>query len=294
MCIQSQFPPVWLPASLAFLSGLPEAKRRRRPLVILQAYVDESGTRNQDACLVLAGFISPAEEWAAFSDEWQACLDSSPSLRYFKMREAANNPSGAFKNWKRDAVEKKVHDLVDIIKRHAKVAIHCTTPIQAFDEILGKNLGGSFTNPYIHNFSAVMTGIGWEAIDQKADKLDLIFDEQDKYSPLIKNIYHLLKDRFDPKLSKILPVEPMFKSDMDFLPIQAADMLAWLFRNASNGKRTVWEWVAAELMPVIPMSEYSSIYTADRLQNVNRLSQEISFAPEELAEMRRVWQLLKK
>jgi hypothetical protein len=63
--------------------------------------------------LVLAGFISPAEEWAAFSDEWQLCLDAAPSLRYFKMREAVNNPSGAFKNWKRDTVRQKVHTHFD-------------------------------------------------------------------------------------------------------------------------------------------------------------------------------------
>ena len=263
-------------------------------LVILQAYVDESGTRNQDTCLVLAGFISPAEEWAAFSNEWQACLDSPPSLRYFKMREAVNNPNGAFQNWRRDAVRNKVRALVEIIKRHAKTAIHCTTPIHAFDAILGKDQAAPFTNPYIHNFAAIVAGIGWEAIDQKAEKLEIIFDEQDKYAPVIKNIYPLVKQKFDPDLGQILPFEPMFKSDLDFLPLQAADMLAWLFRNACNGKRTEWEWIANELMAVIPMSHWSSLYTADRLENVRKLGGEVQFTSEELVAMRKIWQFLTK
>jgi hypothetical protein len=262
--------------------------------VILQAYVDESGSRNQDACLVLAGFVSPAEEWTAFSDEWQACLNSPPLLRYFKMREAANNPSGAFKNWKRDAVHDKVRTLVEIIKRHAKTAIHCTTPIRLFDAIVGKDLAGPFTNPYIHSFSAILARIGLEAIDQKAEELELIFDEQDKYAPLIKNVYPIVKEKFDPDLRNILPSELAFKSDLMSLPIQASDLLAWLFRRAWNGKRTEWEWIANELMPVIPMSQWSSIYTADRLENVRKLGSEAQFTPEELLAMKKIWQRLTK
>jgi hypothetical protein len=262
--------------------------------VILQAYIDESGSRNQDACLVLAGFISPAEEGAAFSDEWQVCLGSPPTLRYFKMREAAKNPTGAFKNWRRDAVRDKVRALVEIIKRHAKTAIHCTTPIRAFDEILGKDFAGPFTNPYIHSFGAILAGIGWEAIDQKAEKLDLIFDEQDKYATLIKSVYPIIKEKFDPDLRQILPFEPMFKSDLDFLPLQAADMIAWLFRKAWNGQRTEWQWIASELTPVIPMSPWSSIYTTDRLENVRKLGGEVQFSSEEILEMRKVWKLLRK
>lgn len=260
--------------------------------MILQAFVDESGSRNQDVCMVLAGFISPAEEWIAFSDEWQACLDDAPTLEYFKMREAVKNPSGAFKNWRRDAVRAKVRDLVEIIKQHAKMAIHCTTPIRGFDVTLG-DLPGPLVNPYCHNFAAIMAGIGWEAIDQKAEELELIFDEHDKYAPLIRNIYPFFKRKADPELRQVLPIEPMFRSDIKFLPLQAADMLAWLFRNAFNGRRTEWEWIATELAPVIPMSQWSTIYTRQRMNNVRKLSLEMQFTPDEVDELRRIFMVLK-
>jgi hypothetical protein len=290
MCVQSQSS--WLPESLSFLSGLPEGKRRRRPLVILQAFVDESGTRNQDACFVMAGFISSAEEWAAFSDEWQACLDATPAIPYFKMRHAAGNPSGVFRNWRRDDVRKKVTGLVGILKRHARTAIHCTMPIALFDEIIGVEMAGFLKSPYSHTFYAMLAGIAWEAIDQKAERLELIFDEQDKYAQFIKNAYPLLKSKFDPELVAILPFEPMFRSDLDFLPIQAADMIAWLFRNAWNGKRTEWEWIATELEPVIPMSQYSTIYNSDRLRDIRRMGSEVTFTPEELVHVRKIWDLM--
>lgn len=57
-----------------------------------------------------------------------------------------------------------------------------------------------------------------------------IFDAHDKYSELIRNIYPFFRSKLDPDLARILPSEPIFKPDTEFLPIQAADMLAWLFR----------------------------------------------------------------
>jgi hypothetical protein len=244
---------------------------------------------------VLAGFIAPAERWAAFSDEWQRCLDSAPSLKYFKMRHAVNSPSGQFYNWKRAEVRSKVEELVQIIKRHASKAIHCTTEILAFDAILGV-AAGPLSNPYCHSFSAILAGIGIEACDLNAERVEVIFDEQDKYSELIKICYPFFRSRLDPELQKVLPSEPMFRPDQEFLPLQAADMLAWLFRNATNGLRTEWEWIATELMPSIPMSEHSSFYTDERLENVRRLSDEfaMNLTVEDILELRRLLELTTK
>jgi len=284
----------WIPDCLSFLSGLPEMKRRRRLLVILQAYLDESGSRNQDVCFVLAGFIAPSEVWAQFSDEWQQCLDAPPKLDYFKMREAVANPTGAFKNWKRSEVQRKVCELVGIVKRHVRLGIHCTIPIRGFYEIVAATDTGPFSNPYSMAFYAALAGVGWEALERNADGLDVIFDVQDKYSGFVKAAYPLMKKRAEPDLSRILPVEPMFKDDKQFLPLQAADMLAWLFRNAFNGRRTQWEWIATELMPVIPMSEYSTIYTRERLENVRKLTGEVKYSRKEIEELRESLQWLKQ
>lgn len=277
----------WLPQGFSFLSGLPEAKRRRIPLVILQAYVDESGTRNQDACMTFAGFISPAEEWAEFSNEWQRCLDAPPTLKSFKMREAANNPSGEFRNWKKDDVRRKVRELVQIIRRHAKLAIHCTTSIRDFDALFSSQ-DGPLANPYCLSFYAILTGIGYEAAEMNAERLELIFDQHDKYARLVKSVYPYMKKKCDPELARMLPVEPLFRDDVEFLPLQAADLLAWLFRKAFNGLQTEWEWIAGELMPAIPMSRYSTLYTRDRLENVHRMTADVVLTPEETEELGRL------
>src|SRR5947209_6090015 len=80
----------WVPAGMSFLSGLTREGRNRRVLLPIQAYIDDSGGIGHADAFVLAGFIADAQAWLAFSEEWQACLATSPAISRFKMREAAN------------------------------------------------------------------------------------------------------------------------------------------------------------------------------------------------------------
>jgi hypothetical protein len=85
------------PAALhvwAIVSGLADEQRRKRLLLVLQAFIDDSGN-GQPPVLVLAGFVARAESWATFADKWRAALGG---LAYFKMKECASL-SGEFTNW---------------------------------------------------------------------------------------------------------------------------------------------------------------------------------------------------
>jgi hypothetical protein len=44
----------------------------RRPLMVFQAFVDDSYT--DDASYVLAGYVAEAESWAKFAFDWSAPL----------------------------------------------------------------------------------------------------------------------------------------------------------------------------------------------------------------------------
>jgi hypothetical protein len=54
--------------------------------LVLRAYIDDSHT--VQTAFVLAGYIATAENWAAFSDDWQEVLDMPPRLERFKMADA--------------------------------------------------------------------------------------------------------------------------------------------------------------------------------------------------------------
>ena len=51
------------------------------------------------------------------------------------------------------------------------------------------------------------------------------------------------------------------------------------FRTAFSGQRTRFEWIATELMPSVPMSEYASVFTEERIKHQIALSYDLELPP---------------
>src|SRR3990172_9989052 len=75
---------------LALVSGFAGEEAWKRPLMVLQAYIDPSG-KGDPHHLVMAGYIATAETWIDFSNAWKAKLDEA-GFEYFKMSERAGQP----------------------------------------------------------------------------------------------------------------------------------------------------------------------------------------------------------
>jgi hypothetical protein len=105
----------------ALVSGLPSGKRERRLLLMLQAYMDESYSYGPDVYAV-AGFVSTAERWAAFSNEWQQLLAMTPRIRRFKMSEAMSL-HGEFDGWRAEARDEKLQLLMGAIGEHTILGV---------------------------------------------------------------------------------------------------------------------------------------------------------------------------
>ena len=106
--------------------------------MVMQAYIDDSGSSPTDPIFVMAGFVAPASNWSAFSDDWQEALDRSPGLAYFKMKEAAHF-SGEFRKdrgWDETTRNGIVSELARIIVKHAILKIHVSLRNGDFDKHL--------------------------------------------------------------------------------------------------------------------------------------------------------------
>lgn len=90
---------------------------------MLQAYIDDS--HDTSSAFVLAGYIAPAENWAAFSDVWRAILDTP--VPFFKMSKAHSGRSE--EQW-----NKRLPLLYRAIKNHvfAGVSVHLGCKINFF------------------------------------------------------------------------------------------------------------------------------------------------------------------
>ena len=103
----------------ALLAGMSARARQQRVLVMLQAYIDDSGNGDPPV-YVLAGFVASSDEWEIFTDEWQALLDAPPRLEYFKMKEASVTKAHIASEDKATSAPQRTTDcLAGLLKRGA-------------------------------------------------------------------------------------------------------------------------------------------------------------------------------
>jgi hypothetical protein len=214
----------------AMLSGYPSAARRRRLMVMLQAYVDDSG-RGQRV-FVLAGFIASPATWAVFSDEWAAVLATEPHIDYFKMMEA-HNFKKQFDGWESRQRDKKISDLYDVIQKHELIGIRLCINMDEYDSLFASIEHDAPHYFYVYVL-AVSNIVSMLARYQKDiglhEKVDFIFDHQPGQSGKIIDVWDFFKEIATDDTKDMLGSLPEFKDDKDTMPLQAADLHAWWAR----------------------------------------------------------------
>jgi hypothetical protein len=262
----------WLPEGFEFLSGLSDAARKRRLIfAVQQAFIDDSGTKGTHPVFVLAGFIGEAENWARLSEIWKQTLAASPSIKYLKMAEAAK-PKGQFRGWSQKERNDKLAAFVEVLKQFPLKAIQVTIDIAAFQERQAPYLPKPQSDPYFMAMYSILGGVCYDVIDSgTGEKFEVIFDRQVIFEPRANLWYPVFREiwiEFENPELELLPSSLRFEDDKEFRPLQAADVLAWLFRMAYSGHRTEFEWIAEELGPHIPLSEYSAVFDRDRMNGI--------------------------
>jgi Protein of unknown function (DUF3800) len=239
----------------------------RRVVVPIQAYIDDSGGPGQGDGFVLAGFIAEAQAWLAFSDEWQACLNKAPAISRFKMRDAAGR-RGGFAGFSKSARDDKLRALARVINHHADTSIAVAVDLSEFEDTIGKDEGLSpiLKEPYFWPYQIMTMAVCWELVDQgQTERFEIVFDEQVRFRPRVKWWYPITRHHMIPEWQAIAPVEPIFRSDDEFLPLQAADLLAWLFRRATTGSAGEFDWIISEFTSV-RLSTHAQLWDRERME----------------------------
>ena len=240
--------PIW-----ALVSGLPGERRRKRPLFMFQAFIDESGERSHTSIFALAGYLAPAEQWAAFADEWQTILDMKPRLEYFKMNEAYRLKD-QFWGWSEDQRNERLCLLYGVIERHVTAETSLIIDLKIHDEIFSNAANflnvwnrKQMLNPYPFAVSSLIASIHKHRdFLHVTDRIEFIFDrkitDEDKIRKSLEEM------ELDEPTPYIVSTPPNFKNDIEFLPLQAADLIAWWARRRWEEKtlgvpRYEYPWV---------------------------------------------------
>jgi len=198
---------------------------------MLQGYIDESGSEPSSKVFLLAGFILEAEEWAKFSDEWDFQLHRALNIDYFKMSEAFSR-EGQFQGWNPEFVLCKIKDLLSVIEHYKPVGISCLIDWRDYRNEFGPLAVENLSGPYALLFQLVFQAI--KAQQKSAGiyptPVDVDFDDQGKVGQFALQLYQDMKKQFPPTWKQMLGRIPIMLDEKKILPLQAADMLAWVER----------------------------------------------------------------
>lgn len=233
----------------------------------IQAFVDESGS---DKHFLMVGLVGHSEHWVKFSEEWAYCLKQPPAVSVFKMKEAAGC-TGQFWGVDPKLRDAKLRSLAQIINRYAKIVTWSVIDLDAHAQTwakMPKPHGDQYFWPFQNTIMAVCFALwdaGWR------ERFEVIFDEHRIWGPRARVWYPIIRENLElkePGPGSIMPVDPMFKTDDEFLPIQAADLYAWCIRKATDDPAyTKFHWLLEELRNV-SQTDYSQYYDLERMKAV--------------------------
>jgi hypothetical protein len=204
-------------------------------MAVLQAVIDDSG-RGQPPNLVLAGCILDTDSWSSFTDLWQAILDEPPTISYFKMKEA-NSRTGEFFGFSAEERDKKLWQFISALLLFDCHAVCVSVDTTSYAKHFRGRIGKAMDYP---TFLASLEVVGMVMRSQSEGRIPkhapvtYVFDDQGKEADMFLYLWSKAAPALPPSPfgKELMPLRPAFKEDKTFLPLQAADLLAWHYRYA--------------------------------------------------------------
>lgn len=198
----------------------------------LEAYSDESGI-DQGSVLVLAGFLSTAERWALFNEEWDEALghlDARKRGGPRRLKMSASMSARARGTESRALWDERLSRFRSIIARHAMMGVGCAVELDSFAELFG--CGSTYALD--HAYHIAFAGIIGATVRHHhtlgiTDKIDFLFDEQNAHFDVPNDAFRKLW-KTSPALMKCVAGSPRSAVDDEVLPLQAAEWLVWQIR----------------------------------------------------------------
>ena len=231
---------------------------------MLKAFVDDSGSGGDSPWYVLAGYVGTVDGWDQFDAQWRSALDADPKINDFHSSEAESlRPRGQWAGVTKDQRNVKINELIEVITRCAQRAIHVRVRQSDYNEIIKNYVPPQWDNAYYFLFpSFVAAVVGMEKYFGQSEPVEFVFDSSKRFEKPSLRLYNQFVD-LDKFAGRILNIH--YEDDKVFLPLQAADLLAWQIRRrhcvTSEQKRAHFERALYRL----PEKPYEFILTRDKL-----------------------------
>lgn len=224
------------------LLAVHSAKNKHKFMLMLTAYVDESGHSSDPLArfVGLGGLVAPVSRWEKFTDDWQAALDEFIDGKEFHMKQYVCVPGvGPYEGWDKKRREEFMAKLVGaIVESEAQpVAAVVSLDARAALHPLHQEF---FGDPYFTAFQQVTRGLSLAAIPREfpseAETVSMVYAYQNEFGAITTGaarpqnqgraeaLWHAIKQKTD-----FGQWMGGYSSDTpkNMLPLQAADLFAY-------------------------------------------------------------------
>jgi hypothetical protein len=199
----------------------------RYQITVLKGFIDDSGSGGDSKWYVLAGYIGTVEGWDQFDRMWLDVLHDYPRAEIFKAASAESR-KGPFAGFTVEQRNKKIDRLIEVIGKCTRRAVCARIRQRDYDDIVKGKVPPVFDSPYYFLFPIVMgAAVNIERIDGRTESIDFVFDDDETHDKGVKRLLPAVSgmQSFHGCVANI-----MRRDDEKFLPLQAADLLAWQIR----------------------------------------------------------------
>lgn len=207
------------------------------------AFIDDSGSDEHSHLMALCALVANKEGWDRFSDEWEATRKADKPIEYFKSSEAMTL-SKCFAGFTREEADDKTTALTDVILKYIFYGMVTAVRWSDFNEFIRVLclerpkgiLKHCVKHPYYLSFHDVIASVAQAQIRMSLtdSKVDFMFDNQGVFGTRSIRLYNAIKPILPESFIAVLG-EAHQGDDKVYLPLQAADLVAWQCRNRSEG-----------------------------------------------------------
>lgn len=212
---------------------------------MLVSYADESGMhRNQQfPYVVIAGYFAIEEQWKIFNGEWSKALRAC-GLDEFHMTEFLAAKNAPYCDWSEKEADTNLDRFISIIVRHRLRGFCVQVSWDDYSDLLSVPVQKKIVkHPYVALFdravNRLLDRLYWLPSELGREKLAMFFGRTPLWSKADVR-YKAIKRTH--KAGEYLVEPAVFASTKEFLPLQAADILANISRSFVRNRFHQTEW----------------------------------------------------
>ena len=193
------------------------------------------------------------------------------------MDEAAGL-TGEFGRFSPPQRDERLRHFCRIICKYKLLELAFICDLQDFGNQWAPRVGRPMCEPYFFPFHMTILAVGYQVLQMGIRQpFEIFFDENVIFGPRAKAWYPVIREIQEDVVKQVMPVEPFFRSDKDVLPLQAADLTAWMQRNHNENTLGEFSWLRNELsgLGLSPFSRILDSYMIDRIASHEYSAEEL-------------------